>query len=618
MSVYFFLLFITAMAGICAVLFRGRFEQALPCCVCGVILVIYISGLVSSFVPGFLIVLFSVPVAGIFCIIKERKRLFRDVRIYVLTPGFLFFSVTMCIMLPWTMQMKINSWDEFSHWGTVIKNFWFLNDFANLENSTTSFKGYPPAASIFAWFAQRFGREYVECKSYLAYHTFYVALMAPYFCVIREKKDWWKAVLLGICAVLLPTIGWYRVYDVTYVDGLLGMQAALVLVSYLLYEDGRWKNATILLMTAVLCLTKASGAGLCGMILVIFLIAEFGAVRSENKPFHAALFLPCLMGMAMIAGKYSWEVYLKASGTAEAWDTSNLTLHGVGELLKGQAPLYRYEVIRSFLRNFAIAPVSEGSIFSMSCLGWLVVFTIAAILLHILYIRRRTVREKTVICAWGVNAALIVYALTLLLLYLFTYSEGEALACASFGRYMGTWLICCIAVYMTVFFEMRGRWQWSAVPIVLLIGVCGYLPEYKAIFTAEPVEMDAYREYPVDYRFQSVTETLDAYGRDDIKVFFVHQQDSGFWYQVCKYGLTPYQIQPTGSFSFGEGYPAEDWMETLKKGGYTHVFLNHVDDVFGDNFEILFESKGDIEEPVLYEVTEDKGKMKFKKVEKFW
>ena len=226
MSVYFFILFLIVFTGICAILFKGRFEQALPCCICYIILVIYVSGLISDFWPGFYAVLLTVPVTGIVCLCREKKMLFRDIRRYVFTPGFVFFVVTVFVMLPWTLRMKLNTYDEFTHWGTAIKNFWYLNDFANLKNSTTSFKGYPPAASIFAWFAQRFGRNYVECKSYLAYHVFYVAMMCPYFCRISGKK--WGGVvsfLLGLSAVLLPTIDIYKVYDILYVDGLLGMQA---------------------------------------------------------------------------------------------------------------------------------------------------------------------------------------------------------------------------------------------------------------------------------------------------------------------------------------------------------------------------------------------------------
>lgn len=208
MSVYLFTIFMFVFAAAVAILWKGRFEQALPCCICYVILVLYVSGLIGGFEGGLFVVLLTVPAVGIACLVRRRRHLIADLRAHVLTPGFFFMVIAWCAMVPCVLKMHINSWDEFSHWGTVIKNFWYLDDFANLENSTTNFKGYPPAASLFAYFVQKFGGHYVECKSYAAYDFFYLALMSPYFCVITKRREWPKAIALGFCCILLPTMVW--------------------------------------------------------------------------------------------------------------------------------------------------------------------------------------------------------------------------------------------------------------------------------------------------------------------------------------------------------------------------------------------------------------------------
>lgn len=621
MSVYAFLIFITAISGISALLFKGRFEQALPCCVCYIILVIYVSGLIGSFWPGFFVILLTLPVAGIICLIRERSMLFRDIRIYVLTPGFIFFTMTICIMLPWTLQMQINSWDEFSHWGTVIKNFWYLNDFANLDNSTTIFKGYPPGASIFAWFAQRFGRKYLECKSYLAYHVLYVSLMSPYFCLITEKREWWKAVVLGACAILLPTIGLIRVYDITYVDALLGMQAAFLIIVFCLYKDKRWQNVSIFLMTIVLCLTKASGIGLCGIILIIFIIAEMKNAHDKKLSYRKALFLPCLMGTAMLIGKYSWSVYLKISGTAEAWNTSNLTLEGIAALVTGRSPAYHYDVIRNFGSEFIHAPVINGGLFPLSCLGWSLIFILGAIFIQIHYIHKENGKSK-IICTWGVLAGIPVYACSLLLLYLFTYSKGEALNCASFDRYMGTWMICCCAVLLVFLFVSTkdGAKQYGIWGAVLMILLGSNLSEYKAILTAKPLNWESYKECPMGQHYQFAKDTLDSYNRADIKVYFVEQKNTlGLEPLICMYRITPYHIQRYDPSYFEEGYSAAAWVDLLKKGNYTHIFLNQMDDAFKDNFETLFQGgRDEIKDAALYEIMPDGDTLKFIKIKEYW
>lgn len=612
MSVYIFALFMGLLAASVAILFRGRFEQALPCCICYVILTLYISGLIGSFVPGLYLVWLTLPAAGILCMVRSRKNLLSDIRAYVLTPGFFFMLIAYGAMIPCILKMQINSWDEFSHWGTVIKNFWYLNDFANLENSTTSFKGYPPAASLFAYFAQRFGGNYVECKSYAAYDFFYLALMCPYFCVITKRKDWFKAVVLGFCCILLPTLVWERVYDVTYVDALLGMQTALIFIAYLVYEDKGWRNATICLITIVLCLTKASGAGLAGIALVILMVAEWNRVKGKpSSEKRSAWITPGVMSLSLLLGKYSWDIYLKASGTAQAWNTSNLNVANVWELVTGKGPAYRYESIGNFFQTAAVEPIAS-SLLPMSCLAWIVLFIVMGAVVRKLV---KSEENSTVInvCVWGQIAGVIIYALSLLLLYLFTYSESEALTAASFGRYMGTYLVAICAVLVVLLIRyLNGKYQWGALAIALTMGFTTYLPIYKAIVTADPVCADEYRNWPIDIGFQRVKEVLDQYEGNTPKVYYVHQNDSGYWYEVCQYGLTPYQIQKGGRFSFDPGARRENWEGELREGGFTHVLLKVIDDNFCESFSGMFEAEE--ADTGLFEINDADGQMKLKKI----
>ena len=46
-------------------------------------------------------------------------------------------------------------WDEFSHWGDVVRAMFDINDFATNPNSLSTFKSYPPAISLFQYFFVR-------------------------------------------------------------------------------------------------------------------------------------------------------------------------------------------------------------------------------------------------------------------------------------------------------------------------------------------------------------------------------------------------------------------------------------------------------------------------------
>ena len=52
----------------------------------------------------------------------------------------------------------IAEWDEFSHWGSVVKSMFLTNGLSVKEGSSLMFKSYPPAISIFEYFFQVINR----------------------------------------------------------------------------------------------------------------------------------------------------------------------------------------------------------------------------------------------------------------------------------------------------------------------------------------------------------------------------------------------------------------------------------------------------------------------------
>lgn len=615
MSVYIFGGFMFIMAAAAAVLFKRRFEIVLPCCIFYIILILYISGLVSDFRPGIYFVWATLPVIGILCLIKSKKNVWMDLKAYVLTPGFFFMLIAYGAFLPCILKMHLNTWDEFTHWGTVIKNFYYFHDFANLENATTFLKTYPPAVSLFAYFAQCFGGHYVECKSYGAYIFLFLALMCPYFIIIQKKNDWFKAILMGFCCILFPTLMGERVYDILYVDAFLGLETALLFIAYLFYEDEKWKTITIGMTGVILCLTKASGAGLAGIALVILFVAELceRANRTKSESRRGILPIFALAG-GLFFGKYSWDFYLKVTETPYYWETSNVNITNLWALMTGQGAGYQYETIGSFFQAMALQTFTD-SIVPMSCLGWLIVFFLCCVFIEV---RTKNLkdRKKIRVCAWGSVIGIVPYACSMLFLYLFTFSEGEALEVASFDRYMGTYFGVVIVILIVIsFYCLSEKCKWGAIVIPVVVGLTSYLPVYQAIATATPTKFNVYKDGPLDEAYRRMKEeVLDQCGKDDVKVYFVHPDDSGFWYFVCLYGITPWHVQDIrlyGNGNFQSGKHKEDWEMELKEGNFTHVLVNGSGKDFEERFSDMFQDK---EYGGLYEIIDDDGQMKLKKI----
>lgn len=601
------------MAAAAAILFRRRFEIMLPCCIFYIILILYCSGLVSSFQPGLYLVWATIPIIGILCLIKSRKNLWTDLKAYVLTPGFFFMLISFGAFLPCILKMHLNSWDEFTHWGTAIKNFWYFHDFANLENATTFFKDYPPAASLFAYFAQCFGSHYVECKSYGAYIFLFLALMSPYFVMIKGKKDMFRAIALGFCCILLPTVMKERVYDILYVDSFLALETALLFTAYLLYDDVKWKAATIGMTTAVLCLTKASGAGLAVIALLILTTSELcqRKHRTKNENKQGILYLAAL-ACGLLFGKYSWTFYLKISETPNFWNTSNVNASNLYALATEGGEEYQYETIRSFF-HAAVTREFTDSIIPMSCLKWTIILLVFCILIEVMTKSSKD-KKKIRICLWGCIIGIIPYMCSMLFLYLFTFSADEAVVVASFERYIGTYFGVAIAVLMVVFFYcLPEKCKWGMTIISVVLALTSNLSIYKAIATATPLRYTVYESGPLDGKYQWIKEeSLDQYEPEQIKIYFAHPDDPGFWYYVCLYGLTPYHIQDVRTYGIGSFISDKsEWEEELLDGDFTHVLVNATNEDFEKRFSDLFQEKA---ESGLFEIIKIDGQIKLKKI----
>ena len=68
------------------------------------------------------------------------------------TPGLLIFVTTYVGVYLYDLNRSFTNWDEFSHWGVMIKEMLRLNTFYSVDSSVLAVhKDYPPAIQIIEW-----------------------------------------------------------------------------------------------------------------------------------------------------------------------------------------------------------------------------------------------------------------------------------------------------------------------------------------------------------------------------------------------------------------------------------------------------------------------------------
>ena len=623
MSFLLIIAMIVSITSALVIISNKKFEVMLPITFFSIILVLYAFGLCGILHSA----IYVIVIISVMCLILSaiyiyvyRKKIMKK----IITPGFLGFIIFSLVFLIIHKGRLLSSWDEFSHWGLVVKNMYSMDMFGNREGATTVFRGYPPAVSLLQYFFTRIREPFIEANLFRASSIFIIALLLPIFKTLKWKQ--WKQIpiMLAICMVI-PTVFYIDAYSTIYVDCLLAVLFSYILYTYFSSELNVSTVIEVALGAGVLTLTKASGTALAAIAILIIAIDLIIFKKSELRIFIKKLvnkliiFLPIIM---IIFGKYSWSTYLKITHTNEAWGTSSITLSGILNLFTSDIPRYRVTTIKNFVSSF-FKINDYGYVINMSYSLWIMVFIIITIIIICLTKdQKEKVRIKT--ASSGLIIGMIVYTASLLILYLFTYSEYEAENLASLYRYMGTYLLGALTflIFMAITNNVNSEFEITNNVNILILSAllcfANVVPLVNTTLLARP----------------SVSETIEIRGQyskslnfsldpNNDKVYFISQDTSGLDCWITYYNLTPVKASNSG-WSLGKPYndgdiwtkdiKGEEWADILA-AEYTHVYLYKIDSRFKAEYGSLFENIEDMKNNSLYIIDKTNEGIKIRLVE---
>lgn len=599
-----------------ALIFRQKIALTLTLMVFLDIIIIYLSGIATDLlIYGNYICVFLLPLAIVYFIrrtIIDRKLFMQELHEYVFNNGLIVFLILFFWLQIFHMDRVFTSWDEFSHWGIVVKNMCLFDRFGTYEYANVSFKGYPPGTAIFEYFVAWLQGAFAEQYVYQAFTLLTVLLLLPLAALLDERK---KLPLLLLFLMIMTFTRWfYSEYLTTlYVDPTLGLLFGVLLVY--VFSTEKYNIFTCLFILAgmtVLCLVKASGLFFGVIIGIFWLLCLYKNSSNRGKTLSEKLkfIMPAVMAVSLsfLLGNVLWKNYLLWTHTKAAWNTASVNIVNIIELLKGVAPGYRYNVLHDFLMNI---------FFGMSALH-IPFFLWGAIAVAVLLLlskkkyhdgdERKRVRLSAVVLAAG----MCMYALGMLVLYLFTYSEYEALHLASYGRYMASPLL---GIYMLVFFllvKSNVKSPYSRTGKVAIVAML-LLTVTVAVKTMQPFDFygEIAKGHAMRAKYAGVHKYLPVLNyREKNKLGVISQGDKGFDSWCIKMEVTPVQVGGT-PFSLGKPYYTGDvwtedvspqkWIENMKKNKLTHLYLYHIDERFIADYGKCFINKP--EEGKMYYLT---------------
>lgn len=582
-----------------ALVLRKRIEEMIPVAVTGIVLVLYIAALCGNLAVGFyLTMVFAVIALVVFVYMAVRRK--KELSALLFTPGLIAFFVF--VVLIWHahhLGRMYTGWDEICHWGLFTKNMYALDQLYNVPASTAIVHpSYPPATSLFNYFALKLDTSYRECNTYYAANIFLYSLILPVFKHFELRKKPLSLLFVFGIAFLLPfTISSGNLYSI-YVDTPLGFFFAYVLFQYFSYRDHRTSDLALLcLSTFVLTLLKPVSIGFsllaCLLIAADILLIQKTWSRKQKSLWIAAPFL------SVLVASFSWSIYLKFMDVPGGRDLSAINPTSILMFLRRQGEEYQYETYHNFVNYFCSSP-----------LRYIAFFVLLSLLLIFLF-SKPAYRRRLALILGGLTFVFFVYSFIYLLLYIFTFSPYEATRLASIDRYFSTYYY---AMFSFLFYTILDYYasgytvRLNPCPVLLVFMLPLLSTNHLSDFLFHP---DISVSESIAYRNAvSVPQTIvDALDLNNDRVYVIDQQGNGANVNIVRYELTP-MVPSTGPYSLGPAYgdgdvwtqniSVQEWAELLED--YTHVYVFQTDEQFQSLYGSLFDDPSSLHNKSLYRI----------------
>lgn len=607
------LFWILSQNGLITLYNKKRSESNYPLVfICGVFL-LYVAGFFTQLQLDYLlswitVLLFWIRLAVLFWK-KDEERLieFRDNFLTIGNAVFVLLFLYICQKYKYTF---FRYWDEFSHWGPMVRESIRYNTFYSTAASNLYIhKDYPPFFPLLnVLFCDLFGGEYAENRLYIAQNTFMLSLFVTPLAHLKQKnaKDWGAALLYVLifllCAFtvqLTPDSSDSAVvYRSVYVDWPMALFGAytIYLVCFGIREN---KIADLFAAGAciftLLCM-KQMGYILAFMAVVIFLIQRHLVEKQPLRLSYLALLL-CPVFL-----RFVWKFYcdaIRVSGDAQFLPL-DLIQKSIS-LISGQWQLegWQTEAFQNYMKAISTRPLMVFPV-SLSYYPIALIITLGMALL----LRKR----KQLYVALLYLLGSIAYSVVMLLLYMFPFGPFEGPTLASFNRYLFSYLylgICFVVLLGGEILLERKEHRFLSLTVLLacfiLFADYRLYPDLLPEKRSEPKDSEA---------FEEVLEHVNYY--DGKKILAIEQYNKINLLQIklIYYGVPKERVRflrlENGEQRLGISAEMsfEEWKELLRE--YDLLYLEFADSYFIENYwEKLTEEN--LYNNSFYEITDNNG-----------
>ena len=435
--------------------------------------------------------------------------------------GVYLFLVIYCLIYVHDFRGGFLQWDEFSHWGMMLKELLRADTFYSAPDSLLMVhRDYPPYATVFEYVYCRLSGGYSETYALRAMHILEFSMcMLPLQNISRRLSIRANIlVTITIPVVLALVLCQSNLFNTVYVDLLFGVQIAVcVWAAVFLNYRKLFDCFTLTVLLSSMLLTKQMGIAffvLTVFILAVRIILDYGLGKKHNREsirkragYSRVLknvFCILLVIVPPVALSRGWSFYIAQFDVTGQFNLSDLSLPHIVSVFSGEGiDAWRIEGFWNLIAALSNNQLMGSAPFVVSYWRVITLASLALVLFCLLLGRGKTIKPRSV----GLLLLSIVvggagYALALALSYTFGFSEWETTVLASWDRYSGTYAIAVLLlvtfVVLRVILELESfGYQAAGMCMVLIIALL-FLPsanfeqlKFDAHGDARPEQNDA-------------------------------------------------------------------------------------------------------------------------------
>jgi len=365
----------------------------------------------------------------------------------------------------------ITSYDNFSHWLTVVKNMVLTDRMPNFSDVLIEFQSYPLGSGLWLYY---FGEICMMTEGVLLFaQTAMLLFMLLPLCSFVKKGNRFSGILVAIYAVYVLSTG-HGIFALT-VDTLLAAVgvACMAIIAYE-KENPERALAEIAPLLILEVQIKNSGIFFALVCMIYFAVTHWNAIKRTKKIRRGFFVYDVVLPLFSM---FLWKQHVKLVFAYGEYAKHSMSVEYYKLIFGDKTPEIIAQMAKDVLGAATVISLTERVAMCM-----LLIFTGALIAYILCSLKNKAIVKSGMKVAVSVWCIYIVYTFFVFCMYVFsmTYSEYMSTDLPSFNRYMETLIAFIAGIVVIYVIENKGDKKKLIIPVLCFLFVFLVFGKQKA------------------------------------------------------------------------------------------------------------------------------------------